>query len=31
MTHTYALEYKTFCLKHICPTYYPYGGNRRAK
>jgi len=31
MTHTYALEHETFCFEHVCPTHYPYGGNKRAK
>ena len=31
MTHTHALKHETFCLEHICPTHYPYGGNKWAK
>jgi hypothetical protein len=30
-THTHTLEHSTFCWEHICPTHYPYGGNRLAK
>jgi hypothetical protein len=30
-THVHTLEHSTFCYKHICPTHYPYGGNKRAK
>jgi len=30
-THIHTLEHSTFCYKHICPTHYPYGGNKRAK
>jgi hypothetical protein len=28
MTHTHALEHETFCLERVCPTHYPYGGNK---
>jgi hypothetical protein len=31
MTHAHSLEHKTFCFECVCPTYYPYGNNRRAK
>jgi len=31
MSHGHTLEHKTFCLERVCPTHYPYGGNRRAK
>jgi hypothetical protein len=31
MTHTHTLEHETFCLECVCPTHYPYGGNKRAK
>jgi len=31
MTHTHTLEHETFCLERVCPTYYLYGGNKRAK
>ena len=31
MTYMHTLEHKTFCLERVCPTHYPYGGNRRAK
>jgi len=30
-THVHTLEHSTFCYKRICPTHYPYGGNKRAK
>jgi len=30
-THTHTLEHSTFCYKRICPTHYPYGGNKRAR
>jgi len=30
-THVHTLEHFTFCYKRICPTHYPYGGNKRAK
>ena len=30
-THTHTLEHLTFCQEYICPTHYPYGGNRLAK
>ena len=30
-THTHTLEHSTFCREHICPTHFPYGGNRLAK
>jgi hypothetical protein len=28
MTHVHTLEHETFCLEHVCPTHYPYGGNK---
>ena len=31
MTHMHTLEHETFCLERVCPTHYPYGGNKRAK
>jgi hypothetical protein len=31
MTHTHILEHETFYLECVCPTHYPYGGNKRAK
>ena len=31
VTHTHALKHETFCLERICPTHYPYGGNKHAK
>jgi hypothetical protein len=31
ITHTHTLEHETFCLKHICPTHYPYGNNKCAR
>ena len=31
MTHTHTLEHETFCLERVCPTHFPYGGNRHAK
>jgi len=31
MTHVHTLEHETFCFERICPTHYPYGGNKRAK
>ena len=30
-THAYTLEHSTFCREHVCPTHYPYGGNRLAR
>ena len=30
-THAHTLEHHTFCCESVCPTHYPYGGNRRAK
>ena len=30
-THTHTLEHLTFCREHVCPTHFPYGGNRLAK
>jgi hypothetical protein len=30
-THAYTLEHSTFCYEHVCPTHYPYGGNRLAR
>jgi hypothetical protein len=30
-THAHTLEHSTFCREHICPTHFPYGGNRLAK
>jgi hypothetical protein len=30
-THTHTLEHSTFCYEHVCPTHYPYGGNKQAK
>jgi hypothetical protein len=31
MTHTHTLKHETFCLERVCPTHYPYDGNKRAK
>jgi len=31
LTHAHTLEHSTFCREHICPTHFPYGGNRLAK
>jgi hypothetical protein len=31
MTHVHTLEHETFCYKRVCPTHFPYGGNRQAK
>ena len=31
LTHAHTLEHRTFCREAVCPTHYPYGGNRRAK
>jgi hypothetical protein len=31
MTHVHTLEHETFCLERVCPTHYPYGGNKHAK
>jgi hypothetical protein len=31
ITHTHTLEHETFCFERVCPTHYPYGGNKRAK
>jgi hypothetical protein len=31
LTHSHTLKHHTFCLERVCPTHYPYGGNRRAK
>jgi len=30
-THAHTLEHSTFCREHVCPTHFPYGGNRLAK
>jgi hypothetical protein len=30
-THAHTLEHSTFCQEHVCPTHFPYGGNRLAK
>jgi hypothetical protein len=30
-THAHTLEHLTFCQEYICPTHFPYGGNRLAK
>jgi len=30
-THTHTLEHSTFCREYVCPTHFPYGGNRLAK
>ena len=27
-THVHTLEHSTFCYERICPTHYPYGGNK---
>ena len=27
-THAHTLEHSTFFCEHVCPTYYPYGGNK---
>jgi hypothetical protein len=31
MTHKHTLQHETFCFERVCPTHYPYGGNKRAK
>jgi len=31
MTHMHTLEHETFCFERVCPTHYPYGGNKQAK
>ena len=31
VTYAHTLEHRTFCREAVCPTHYPYGGNRRAK
>jgi hypothetical protein len=28
MIHAHTLEHETFCHKCVCPTHFPYGGNR---
>jgi hypothetical protein len=30
-THAHMLENLTFCWEHVCPTHFPYGGNKLAK
>ena len=30
-THVHTLEHSTFCYEQVCPTHYPYGGNKRAR
>jgi hypothetical protein len=30
-THAHTLEHLTFCWEYVCPTHFPYGGNRLAK
>ena len=30
-THAHTLEHSTFCYERVCPTHYPYGGNKWAK
>ena len=27
-THAHTLEHSTFCYEYVCPTHYPYGGNK---
>jgi hypothetical protein len=31
MIHVHTLEHEAFCLEHVCPTHFPYGGNKQAK
>jgi hypothetical protein len=28
ISHRHTLEHETFYLEHVCPTHYPYGGNK---
>ena len=30
-TYRHTLEHSSFCYECVCPTHYPYGGNRLAK
>ena len=31
MTYVHTLKHETFCFEWVCPTHFPYGGNRQAK